>query len=111
MGSRGDSDPLKNAIVDLLTAAAPSPWPGGMEMAPIDPANLRLSPAHPVDARSPRDVPFDVDFSGVAAGDHLVLAVASAVSDPVSLASLSGATVKDLVLNSHHVGVRFVRKE
>jgi hypothetical protein len=104
------SDPLKTAIANVLTAAAPSPWPGGMEMAPIDPANLRLSPADPVEARTPRAVSFDVDFRGAAAGDYLVLAVASAATDAVSLASLSGATVRDLVLNSHHVGVRFVRK-
>ena len=103
-------DPLKIAIADLLTAAAPSPWPGGLEMVPIDLANLRGSPAAPVAARTPRVVSLDVDFRGAAAGNYMLLAVASASTDPVSLASLSGATVKDLVLNSHHVGVRVVQK-
>ena len=109
-GAVAISDTLKIAISNLLTAAAPSPWPGGLEMAPIDPANLRLSPAAPVDARTPRAVSFAVDFSGVALGNYMLLAVASASTDPVSRDSLSGANVMELVLNSHHVGVRVVQK-
>ena len=107
-----------DAVTDLLTAAVPPSWPGGLGWEPIDPANPRLSPRDSVDARTPRVVTFDLDFRGAASGSYMLLAVASAATDHVSPVSLSGdpgttnvtLTVKDLVLNSHHVGVRVVKK-
>jgi hypothetical protein len=105
-----DDHTLKQAITDLLVAPVPAPWDGSVGMMPADVASPRRSPAHPVDARTPRAVTFEVDMRGAASGHYLLLAVASATVDPVSPASLPGATVKDLVLESRHAGVRVVRK-
>jgi hypothetical protein len=63
-----------------------------------------------VDARTPRPVTFDVDFTGNPAGQKFVLlAVVHSTPDPVSAASLTGATLQELVLKCHQVAIRTVR--
>jgi len=66
---------------------------------------LRVAPG-PVHPRTPRTVTFDVDLSGAAAGSRLILvAVAASTLDaPV----FTGATLRDLVLNSRCAAARTV---
>ncbi len=99
----------KAAIVDLLTAAAPAAWPF-TTLRPVSSGVPRRNPVAPVDARTPRTVSFATDLAGFRRGHYALIAVVSSTTDPVSLASLDGATLQELVLNSHHVGVRVVRK-
>jgi len=70
------------------------------------------SPTSPVSARTPRIVTFATDFTSpttfVTGSTWMLLAIVSSVRDPVSAASLTGGTVRDLVLNSHHVAARLV---
>lgn len=62
-----------------------------------------------IDARTPRAVTFDADFTSLATGQYAVLlAIVHSTPDPVTAASLTGATLGDLVLNCHQVAVRIV---
>ena len=40
----------------------------------------------------------------------MLLALTASNTDPVSVASLNGGTIRELVLNSHHAAARLVRK-
>ncbi len=106
----GISDALKLAMTNLLTAAAPAAWNSALSMQPVTLAVPRRRPSLPLDARTSRSVAFPIDFRGAGASHYLLLAVASSIADPVSVLSLPGATLRDLVLGSHHVGMRIVRK-
>jgi hypothetical protein len=93
------------AVIDRLTGAgAPAALPAGWDLPAGAPGVQR--PSGDLDARRPRPVTFTVDWSGQPSGSlWLLVAVVSADADPVSAASLSGATLLDLVLGSHHVAV------
>ena len=102
----GITDALKLAMINLLTAPTPAAWSGALPMRPVSNTVPRRRPTAPLDARTSRSVAFPIDFRGASAGHYLLLAVASSAADPVSVASLPGATLQDLVLGSHHVGMR-----
>jgi single-stranded DNA-specific DHH superfamily exonuclease len=55
-------------------------------------------------------VTFTVDFSALARNRHMVLlAIVHSGVDGVTAADLTGATLRELVLNSHHVAARVVK--
>jgi hypothetical protein len=93
------------AVIDRLTGAgAPAALPAGWDL-PAGAPGVQ-GPSGDLDARRPRPVTFTVDWSGQPSGSlWLLVAVVSADADPVSAASLAGATLLDLVLGSHHVAV------
>jgi hypothetical protein len=83
----------------------PAPW------VVADATRSVRQPTRPVDARMPRAVTFDVDFSGLPAANapaQLLLAIVHAASDELTEASLVGGTLRDLVLNCHHVAAKIV---
>jgi hypothetical protein len=69
-----------------------------------------LSPRRDVDARNPRVVTFDVDFGTLTgARRHFVLlAVVHSDPDPVTVDTLTGVNLQELILFSHHVAARVV---
>lgn len=95
----------KTAVVDRLGGAAAA-LPDGWEAVGL------ASPPGPVTARMPRAASFDVDFSVdppfTIGTTWIFLAVVSAATDEATDASLGGGTVRDLVLNSHHVAARLI---
>lgn len=95
----------KTAVVQRLTGAAPA-LPDGWEAVGV------ASPTAPVAAAAPRAVSFDVDFAPdppfAVESRWIFLAVASATMDAVSEGGLAGGTIRDLVLNSHHVAARLI---
>lgn len=85
--------------------AIPAPW----EVA--DPGTPIREPTQPVDARMPRAVTFEVDFSGLPATNTpsvLLLAIVHTTEDELRAVDMTGATVRDLVLNNHHVAAKIV---
>jgi hypothetical protein len=55
-------------------------------------------------------VTFTIDFSAFARNQHMVLlAIVDSGVDGVTASGLTGATLRDLVLNSHHVAARVVK--
>ncbi len=94
----------KDRVALLMSGGVPPPLPDSWEIA--DPIRTR-QPGDSVDARTPRAVTFDVDFTGTPPRTGwLLLAVVHSVPDPVSAASLAGNNVTDLVLNCHQVAGR-----
>lgn len=96
----------KNAVVQRLGGSSPA-LPDGWT------AVGRASPTGPVSAMIPRAVTFDVNFTPKATfpnnSDWMFLAIVSAAPDPVNAAAtLTGATIRDLVLNCHHVAARLI---
>jgi hypothetical protein len=69
-----------------------------------------LSPRLDVDARNPRVVTFDVNFGALTgAKRHFVLlAIVHSEPDPVTVDTLTGANLQELILFSHHVAARVV---
>jgi hypothetical protein len=97
----------KTAVAQLMTGANPALGDG---WTVADSGSRTRQPSGPVDARTPRPVTFDVDFTGNPAGQNFVLlAVVHSTPDPVSAASLTGATLQELVLKCHQVAIRIVR--
>lgn len=100
-------DPWKNAVVSWMTGTS-VPLPDGWEVV-----GRRMTSA-PLSAPHPRAVAFDLDFSADPPfpdeSSWMLLALAASSADPVSVASLGGGTIRDLVLNSHHAAARLVRK-
>jgi hypothetical protein len=86
----------------LNTGGAVPALPDGWAFA--DTAQPVRSPASPVDARLPRAVTFDVDFTGLAKGKRfLLVAVVHSSVDPVALPD---ATLQPLVLGTRFVTLR-----
>jgi hypothetical protein len=104
---------LKTRITELLTGPTPAGWapPAGWALA--DTAVPKRNPNFKIDAGTPRVVTFEMDLASaglpVALKFYVLLAVVSATPDPVSVADLDGATLRDLVLRSHHVAVRIIQ--
>jgi len=69
-----------------------------------------LSPRLDVDARNPRVVTYDVNFGALTgAKRHFVLlAIVHSEPDPVTVDTLTGANLQELILFSHHVAARVV---
>jgi hypothetical protein len=98
----------KTAVEQILTANANPALGDGWTIA--DSGSHTRQPASPVDARTPRAVTFDVDFTANSVGQKFaLLAVVHSTPDPVSAASLTGDTLQDLVLKCHQVAIRTVR--
>ena len=97
----------KNAVVSSMTGT-PAVLPDGWEVV-----GRRFTTA-PLSATTPRPVSFDLDFSADPPfpdeTSWMLLAITSSGADAVGVASLNGGTIRDLVLNSHHVAARLVRK-
>lgn len=95
----------KTAVVQRLAGAAPA-LPDNWEVVGI------ASPTAAVAAAMPRAVFFDVDFGPdppfAFESRWIFLAVVSASMDTVSEAKLAGGTIRDLVLNSHHVAAQLI---
>jgi hypothetical protein len=93
----------RGPVTTLLTAGGAAPaLPNSWTFA--DAAQPVRSPASPVDARLPRAVTFDVDFTGVARGTRFLLAaVVHSAADPVTLPD---ETLQPLVLGSRFVALR-----
>lgn len=100
-------DAWRSAVVDRLTgAASPTALPAGWELA--DPSGPKLVRS-PLDARRPRAVSFTVDWAGKPRRSRwLIVAACSAPGDVITTAALAGASVRELVLGSHHVAVKRV---
>lgn len=101
------SDGWRNVVVDRTAGTNTQVLPDGWEQIG--------TVAHPngaVDARTSRVVTFELAAADLSAGQRfLLLTVVSAQPDPVTVAGLQGATVRDLVLNSRHAAARSVRLE
>jgi hypothetical protein len=69
-----------------------------------------LSPRGAVDARTPRAVTFDLNFTAITGPRtrDVLLAIVHSSADPVSVASLAGSTLEELVTFSHHVAARII---
>jgi len=94
----------KDKLVQLMGGGVPAAFPDGWELA--DPFRTR-QPGSDVDARTPRAVTFNVNFTNTQPHTRwLLLAVVHSVPDPVTVASLVGDNLTDLVLNSHQVAGR-----
>jgi hypothetical protein len=97
----------KNAVVSWMTGT-PAPLPDGWEVV-----GRRMTSA-PLSATVPRPVTIDIDFSPdppfADESSWMLLALTASNTDPVSVASLNGGTIRELVLNSHHAAARLVRK-
>jgi hypothetical protein len=95
------TDAWRTAVEQRLGGAAPA-LPNNWDVA-----GALGHPAGPLDARIARVVTFTLDLTAEAIGSViLLLAVVSSSVDPVTAASLGGATVKDLVLGSRHVAAK-----
>jgi hypothetical protein len=101
-------DPWKTKVEQLMSGAPPAgALPDGW--TPADAVRTR-PPTAPLDARNPRVVTFTVDFSALARNQHMVLlAIVHSDVDGVTAAGLTGVTLRELVLNSHHVAARVVK--
>jgi hypothetical protein len=92
-------------VQTLLTAGGPAPaLPNGCTFA--DAAQPVRSPAGPVDARLPRAVTFDVDFTGQATGKRFLLV--AVVHSSVDNVALPSETLQPLVLGSRFAALRSV---
>jgi hypothetical protein len=59
---------------------------------------------------STRAATFDVTFAANTAGQDVALvAIVHSTVDPLTAAGLTGATLRDLVLNNHQIALRTVR--
>ena len=119
-GAIAISDEWKARVAQLMSGAALPPGfalPDSWNIA--DPARTR-QPGGDVDARLPRVVSFNVDFSprlnpdgtqGVPPDSMWILlaVVHAANSDPVAAGDIAGATLQDVVRGSHHFAARVVR--
>ena len=100
----------KTRVTQLLSAAT---VPAGFTLPDgwvIADTQRVLSPRRDVDARNPRVVTFDVNFGALTgARRHFVLlAVVHSDPDPVTVDTLTGANLEELILFSHHVAARVV---
>ncbi|MEZ5833850.1 MAG: hypothetical protein R3D05_21990 [Dongiaceae bacterium] len=97
----------KNAVVQW-TNGTPAPLPGSWEVV-----GRRMTNG-PLSASTPRAISFTLDFTVdppfAVNTTWLLLAITSSSADPVGVPSLTGDKVRDLVLNSHHVAARLIRK-
>ena len=95
----------KTAVVQRLAGATPA-LPDGWAVVGS------ASPTAAVSGPMPRAVSFDVDFAPdppfAIDSRWIFLAVVSATLDTASDAKLAGGTIRDLVLNSHHVAARLI---
>jgi hypothetical protein len=106
----GIDDPWKAAVAAFLrgtgpATAIPVPW----QVA--DAAFGVRNPSHPLDARLPRAVTFDLDLTsmpGAPAPGLLLLAVVHATGDELTVGQMTGGTVRELVLNCHHVAAKIL---
>jgi hypothetical protein len=99
----------KTAVQQLMSGSPPGGWamPDGWTAADSGSRTRQIS--SDIDARTPRAVTFDVDFKGATVGQKIMLlAVVQSTPDPVSVASLVGDNLKDLILKSHQVAARVV---
>lgn len=99
----------KTGVEQLMSGAAGGgPLPDGW--VPADTTSRTRLLTSDIDARTPRAVTFSVNFNNLGHDKFAVLlAVVHSTPDPVSSASLTGATIQDLVLNCHQVAARVVR--
>jgi hypothetical protein len=96
----------KTKVTQVIGGASPVLGDGWV---PADPGPSVGSPSLDVDARMPRVVTFNVDFTGATAGKfYVLLAVVHADADPLTTGTLVGNNLQDLVLSSHQVAVRVV---
>jgi hypothetical protein len=104
------TDAWKTAVAAFVrgtgpATAIPAPW----QVA--DPAFSVQNPSQPLDARHPRAVSFDLDLTSLPTPNTpslLLLAVVHAADDELTVGQMTGATVRDLVLNCHHVAAKIV---
>jgi hypothetical protein len=102
------SDAWKTAVAGLMSGAPPGAFPDTWAVA--DPATPTRQLTSDIDARTPRAVTFNVDFTGLASDEFaILLAVVHSTPDPVNVGTLTGATIQDLVLNCHQAAARIVR--
>jgi len=96
----------KAKVVQLIGGASPA-FPDSWTVA--DAAHPTQPAPGPLDARLPRGVTFDVNFTGATPPARFVLlAVVHSAPDPVTAGSLIGDTLQDLILKSHQVAARVV---
>jgi hypothetical protein len=108
-GTQAIADTWKAAI-QVLASGSPfgGALPDGWQVS--DGGSLTRQLTSDIDARTPRVVTFDANFSGLTIGQYAVLlAVVHSTPDPVTAASLIGATLQDLVLSCHQVAARVVQ--
>ncbi len=97
----------KTGVAQLMSGGPPPALPDGWATTDVTLPTRTLT--SDIDARTPRAATFNTDFSSLATGQFAVLlAIVHSTPDPVSAASLTGATLQDLVLNCHQVAVRIV---
>jgi hypothetical protein len=101
---------LKTRIEQLMSGSPPGTWALPAPWVVADASARTKQLAAPVEARTPRAVTFETTFAGTTVGQHfLLLAVVHSTPDPVSVATLTGANLKDLIQTCHHVAARVVR--
>ena len=100
------TDDWRNFVVQTIAGGAPLNGPDTWQAADATSPSKVLS--SDIDARTPRAVTFSVDFTGLKGQYAVLLAAVHSTPDPLSAATLTGATLQDLVLNCHQVAVRIV---
>jgi len=96
----------KDKVVQMM-GGAPVTLPDTWRNA--DTVFTNQSPLSDIDARLPRSVTFNVDFTGGAPLTRIMLmAIVHSVPDPLSAVTLVGGTLLDLILRSHQVAARVV---
>ena len=95
----------KDSVTQLMTGSA-TVLPDGWEL--IDSTKNLTSD---IDARTPRVVTFDINFSTLNPAQYqLLLAVVYSTPDQVNRVTLSGDNIQDLVLTCHQVAARVVQR-
>jgi hypothetical protein len=110
-GTIAIADAWKSAIETLMSGgpfggALPDSW----QFASTGPLTLPLT--SDIDARTPRAATFDVNFAIPSVGQYaILLAIVHSDPDKVTSASLTGATLRDLVLSCHQVAARIIQRK
>ena len=101
------TDAWKTAVQTLMTGGTPA-FPSGWTAADTGTRVRTLTSA--IDARTPRTATFDVSFAANTANQNIALvAIVHATVDPLAAAGLTGATLRDVVLNNRQIALRTVR--
>ena len=110
-GTIAIADAWKSAIEILMSGgpfggALPDTW----QFASTGPLTLPLT--SDIDARTPRAATFDVNFAIPSVGQYaILLAIVHSDPDKVTSATLTGATLRDLVLSCHQVAARIIQRK
>ena len=99
----------KTRVTQLLSASPPPglTLPDGWVTAGTQ--RVR-SPQRDIDARNPRVVTFDVNFAALTGAPRrfVLLGIVHSEPDPVTVQSLAGDNLQELILFSHHAAARIV---